>query len=574
MSLARRLLFSYLAIVALTAAVVILGADRIIRSRLTDEAAVELEREARYLEHAVRGRDAGGLDSLVHAASAATGRRLTIIDRNGVVVADSDFPRDQLGALENHAQRPEVRAALEGRTGRDLRRSVSTGRDELKVAVPSALGVVRVSAPLPQVDAVIANAQGAVLLGAIIAVMAAAILAWAFARNVSRPLLRLRDAAEAIAGGERPKLDARGRDEVGQLARALRTVDENLSSRLGELERERAGMAALIGSMVEGVVACDARGAVTSVNPAARELLGLAPDETPPQALELFRHKAAREAIETTMAGGTVTDLEVDMDQRAIQLSGSPLKDGGAVFVVHDVTALKRLETVRRDFVANVSHELKTPLTVVRGYAETLRKDDPPADVRIRFLDTMLANSTRMQRLIDDLLDLSRIESRSWTPLPEPVAVESLARDVWASLARGRTGAITFTTEIAPDAGAVRADPEAMRQILVNVLDNAARYTPSGGRVTVRAMRDDGAVRLDIADTGPGIPGEHLSRIFERFYRVDPARSRELGGTGLGLAIVKHLVEAQGGRVEALSSLGAGTTIRITLAALEEEPPA
>jgi signal transduction histidine kinase len=566
MTLTRRLLLSYLAIVGLTAAVVTVAADRTLRGRLTDEAALELEREARYLSAAAAGRDARGLDSLVHALAAATGRRLTVIDRTGAVIADSDFPQGQLATLENHASRPEVRAALDGRVGRDLRLSASTGRDELKVAIPSAIGVVRVSAPLPQVDAVVDRAQGAVLLGAIAAVLAAALLAIGFTRSVSRPLLRLRDAAEAIARGERPALDTRGRHEVGQLARALRTVDENLSGRLGELERERSGMAALIGSMVEGVIATDARGDVTALNPAARELLGLGEHDAAPPALELFRQRGAREAVASVFAGGTATDVEVDLGQRTILLSGRALPDGGAVFVVHDVTALKRLEAVRRDFMANVSHELKTPLTVIRGYAETLRSDDPPAEVRAGFLNTMLANTARMQQLIDDLLDLSRIESRTWRPEPASVAIEPLAREVWTALsARAGAAAITFACEIAPDAATVRADPEGLRQILTNVLDNAARYTPAGGRVTVRASREGGDTRIEIADTGPGIPGEHLPRIFERFYRVDPARSRELGGTGLGLAIVKHLVEAHGGRVEALSTLGAGTTIVIAL---------
>ncbi len=568
MNLTRRLLASYLAIVALTAAVLIVAADRLLKGRLIDEAKVELEREARYLASAATGISGTRLDTLVHHLGAATGHRLTLIDRTGLVIADSDFPLDQLGNLENHATRPEVVAALAGRTGTNLRTSVSTGRAELKVAVPYPGGVARISSPLPQVDAVIGHAQGAVLLGSALAVAIAGLLAFGFARRVARPLTVLKDGAEAIARGEHPALDTRGRDEVGQLARALRAVDENLSSRLGELERERSGMAALIGSMVEGMVACNARGDVTALNPAARELLGLSPTDEPPPVQELFRHKSAREAIAATLAGVTTTDLEVDIDEHVVLLSGRALKEGGAVFVMHDLTALKRLETIRRDFVANVSHELKTPLTVVHGYAETLRKDEPPADVRAGFLDTMLANTGRMQRLIDDLLDLSRIESRTWTPQRERVDLAPLARDVWASLGgRGHAAQLAFEIAIGARADAVHADPDAVRQILTNVLDNAARYTPAGGRVRIETAREDGLLRLDIGDTGPGIPGEHLPRLFERFYRVDPARSRELGGTGLGLAIVKHLVEAHGGRVEALSTLGQGTTIRVHLPA-------
>lgn len=568
MSLTRRLLLSYLAIVALTAAVLIVGADLLLRGRLVEEAKRELEREAQYFEHASRAAGPSAFDSLVHALGAATSRRLTIVDPAGEVIADSDFPLAQLRALENHADRPEILDALAGRTGTDLRRSTSTGRDELKVAVPSRFGAVRISAPLPQVDAVVRRAQGAVLASALLAVVLAGGLALGFAGTVSRPLLRLRDAAESIARGEHPALDARGQDEVGQLARALRTLDENLGSRMEELEQGRAGMAALIGSMIEGVVACDARGEVTSINPAARELLGLEADDPVPPVHELFRHRAARDALAATLAGATTADVEIELEQRAILLSGSALKDGGAVFVVHDVTELKRLETVRRDFVGNVSHELKTPLTVIRGYAETLRKDDPPAETRTAFLDTMLANTARMQSLIDDLLDLSRIESRAWRPEPADVAIEPLAREVWTSLGgRGNAATIDFGVESSGTAGSVHADAEAARQILTNVLDNAARYTPTGGQVRVRSARDGVMVRIDVTDSGPGMSPEHLTRIFERFYRVDPARSRELGGTGLGLAIVKHLAEAHGGRVEAVSSVGKGTTIRIFLPA-------
>lgn len=568
MTLTRRLLLSYLAVVAVASGTLVVAADRLMRHRLTDEARSELEREALYLAETARGADALALDSLVHRLGRETSRRLTIIDERGVVIADSDFPRDQLGTLENHASRPEFAAALAGRTGADLRLSVSTGRWELKVAAPYPGGAVRVASPLPQVDALVERAQGAVLLGAALALATGLILALGFASGVARPLVRLRDAAQAIARGAQPVIDVRGRDEVGDLARALRTLDENLGTRLAELERERSETAALISAMVEGVVACDARGRVTTLNPAAQQLLGVSPHEGMPSALELFRHRAAREAVERTLAGATTAAVEVEADGRAMLLSGRALVGGGAVFVIHDVTDMKRLEKVRRDFVGNVSHELKTPLTVVRGYAETLLKDDPPPEERRRFLETMLANARRMQHLVDDLLDLSRIESGAWRPEPADVPLEPLVADVWASLREAAAAArLEFEATVTPEATTVRADPEALRQVLLNVLDNAVRYTGTGGRIEVRAARDDAWLRIEVRDTGVGIPGEHLPRIFERFYRVDAARSRELGGTGLGLAIVKHLVEAHGGRVGAASTLGRGTTIRIELPA-------
>jgi len=563
MKLPAKLFTSYVVLVAASTVALVLATDRALRGRLMREASAEVTRETAYLARAVGTLRGSDLDSLVHQLGRATGHRLTVITRGGVVVADSDFPVDQLPTLENHAARPEFREALAGRTGTDLRRSVSTGRWELKVAMPIEGGAVRVSTPLPQVDAVVADAQNAVLLGGLLALAVGVVLALGFAREVARPLLRLREAAQSIARGERPVIDVRGRDEVGDLSRALSALEENLTRRMGELERERSEMTALVASMVEGVIALDGSGTVTTLNPAARRLLHLAPGGPPPPALELFRQRPAREALERALRGAPAAELQVELEDRTAMLSADPLPGGGAVLVLHDITGLKRLETVRRDFVANVSHELKTPLTVIRGYAETLAGDPLPDAERREFVAKVLANARRMQQLVDDLLDLSRIESGAWSPAPERLALAPLLHDVWSGLApRAAAAHLVFTARVPADT-ILFADPQGARQVLVNVLDNSVRYTPDGGSITVTASPAAGGLRIEIADTGIGIPGEHLPRIFERFYRVDPARSRELGGTGLGLSIVKHLVEAHGGRVEAESRLGTGTTIRL-----------
>jgi len=569
MRLPGKLFASYVVLVVASTATLVVASDRSLRQRLLREATVEVTRETAYFARAVGTLRAADLDSLVHQLGRGTTRRLTVIDTAGHVIADSDFPHEALGTLENHASRPEFRDALAGRTGTDIRHSVSTGRWELKVAMRVPGGAVRVSTPLPQVDAVVDNAQNAVLLGGLLALAVGAVLALGFARHVARPLVRLRDAAQAIARGERPAIDTRGRDEVGDLARALRSLDETLSWRVGELERERSEMTALVASMAEGVIAVDGAGAVTLLNPASRRLLRLGRDAAPPPALELFRQRPAHDAVERALRGTETAALEVELEERTALLSGHPLPGGGAVLVLHDITGLKHLETVRRDFVANVSHELKTPLTVIRGYAETLAAEEVPADVRRDFMSKVLANARRMQQLVDDLLDLSRIESRAWSPQPERLALKPLVEEVWSSLKpRADAAQLTFTSRVG--GATLYADPQGARQVVLNVLDNAVRYTPPGGHVTVAAATEADGTRIEITDTGVGIPGEHLPRIFERFYRVDPARSRELGGTGLGLAIVKHLVEAHGGRVEALSTLGDGTTIRIFF----PEPPA
>jgi two-component system, OmpR family, phosphate regulon sensor histidine kinase PhoR len=315
-------------------------------------------------------------------------------------------------------------------------------------------------------------------------------------------------------------------------------------------------------AMIEGVIAADGRGRIVTANPAARKILGYDPSEPLPDLAELFRVKAAREVVDAVLGGLPVEDRELEMSDRAFLVNARPLPAGGAVLVIHDLTEVRRLEVVRRDFVANVSHELKTPLTSISGYAETLLTDRPDHETTQRFLGTILSNAHRMQGLVDDLLDLSRIESGRWQPSRSALDLEAVARESWTALA-GRPDAKTaqFELDLAPDARSVCADLDAFRQVLTNLLDNSLRYTPPEGRITCVSRREGDGTAVIVRDNGVGITWEHLPRIFERFYRADISRSREEGGTGLGLAIVKHLVEAHGGRVWAESERGSGTTV-------------
>jgi two-component system, OmpR family, phosphate regulon sensor histidine kinase PhoR len=291
-------------------------------------------------------------------------------------------------------------------------------------------------------------------------------------------------------------------------------------------------------------------------------MLGYGPIDALPDLPELFRVKAAREVVNAVVQGEAVEDREIEMDGRVFLMNARPLPSGGAVLVIHDLTEMRRLEAMRRDFVANVSHELKTPLTSISGYAETLLTDTPDGETTRRFLTTIVGNARRMQRLVDNLLDLARLEGGRWQPEREPIDIAEAAQDTWNALRNGsRAVAVEFEVEIASDADTVIADADAVRQVLTNLLDNSLRYTPPGGRIVCRSRLEGGGVAISVADNGAGIVPEHLPRIFERFYRSDPSRSRDEGGTGLGLAIVKHLVEAHGGRVSAESGRGVGTTI-------------
>jgi len=569
-SFAQRLVLGTVAILILVVLVLVWSAERSLRRDLVGDIRSGLENEARLIREALPP-DSLGWDDAVHRLALQNGHRITLVDRTGRVRADSDFPAGPLPALENHASRPEVREALEGRSGVATRRSETVGRLLMYVAVPGGPGAVRVAADLTQVDEIIQRAQGAVAGAALIALLVGTVLALIAGRSIARPLTDIATAARAIAAGAPPRFPRSGVPDVDALVQSLRQMHRQLGDRFDELRREQAESGALVESMIEGVVAADGRGHIVTANPAARRLLGYGATEALPDLPELFRLKAAREVVDAVLRGEPVEDRQLEMDDRVFLVNARPLPAGGAVLVLHDLTEMRRLEAVRRDFVANVSHELKTPLTSISGYAETLLGDSADAETTHRFLRTILSNARRMQRLVDDLLDLSRIEAGRWHPTLSEVDVAAVARECWAALAgRADSHHIELTLDVAPDAPTVEADLDAVRQILTNLMDNSLRYTPEGGHVICRTRRVRGGVAVSIRDNGSGITREHLPRIFERFYRADLSRSREEGGTGLGLAIVKHLVEAHGGRVTAESERGSGTTVTC----LFPDPPA
>jgi signal transduction histidine kinase len=380
---------------------------------------------------------------------------------------------------------------------------------------------------------------------------------------VSQPVVELRDVARAIAGGDlsrRPALSAPG--EVGDLATALHRMAEQLANRLDALQADDQLMTAVLESLEEGVLAIDERGMVVRINQRARTLLGVA-TSLPFGREVLPREATLRAAIEQAVAGNATPPAELSLHDRTIAVASRPLATGGGVVTLLDLTVLRRLETIRRDFVANVSHELKTPLTAVSGFAETLLDDGIPTEQRRRFVETIRDNATRMQRIVDDLLDLSRIESGGWRPDVRPIDVAGLVSDVFTSVqSTSAAKGLALVADVSSDAARIVADPTAFRQIVTNLVENAIRYTPSGS-VTLSTRSSEHGVWVEVRDTGIGIAAEHLPRIFERFYRVDASRSREQGGTGLGLAIVRHLADAHGGRVEATSAVGKGTTVSV-----------
>ena len=560
MKLTQRLVLGAVAVVGFLVVTIVVVVNRQLSERLRDETTKNLAREARFV--ATEWTQTTNPSVLAHTAGVALGRRVTLIREDGVVLGDTDFEGDALARLENHLTRPEVASAVSGAVGLAVRPSASRGDVELYVAVRAPLGVARVSVPTGTLDAIVASAGRDAASAGAVALLGALLLAWLFSRSVSQPVVELRDVARALAAGDltrRSKIRAPG--EVGDLAVALDQLAEQLSARLAALQADESLLLQLTESLNEGVIAIDTDAMVVRINETARRLLN-ARDPLPFHSDVLPRATVLRDALAGATAGDTTDDAELVISGRTLNVTARPLAGGGAVLALLDLTRVRRLEAVRRDFVANVSHELRTPLTIVSGFAETLVQDDPPADSRRQFADRILGNTRRMQRIVDDLLDLSRIESGGWVPNPMTLDLLAVASDTIAAACDAADAkGLTLSVDIHPESAELFADATALRQVIGNLVDNAVRHTATGAVVIFSRPRPDGGVTVGVRDTGVGIPAEHLPRIFERFYRVDPGRSRAEGGTGLGLAIVKHLVEAHGGKVKAESVPGAGTTI-------------
>jgi two-component system phosphate regulon sensor histidine kinase PhoR len=515
-------------------------------------------------------------------AARRTEARVTLILPDGRVVAESDRPIEDLDRIENHGDRPEVRAALAGGVGRAVRRSETVGHDLQYVALPvrdgaRTVGVIRLALPLEVVTSAYRSVRRILLAGGLLALGVALGIGLFVARRVTRPVVDMQSVARQMAEGDfSVRASVRSTDEIGSLARALNVMASRLREKIQDLEREQAKTTAILDSMVEGVLAVDAHDHILFLNESVRTMFRLRPGLGGGKPfLEAIRNADLLDLLGACRdAGGERVSRELSLTtpvERTLEVHALPVHlatEGlGVLMVLHDVTELRRLERVRTEFVANVSHELRTPLTAIRGYLETLLTGalDEPENPR-PFLEIVSRHAERLGRLLDDLMDLSnielgrvalRVESMDFSEALEPVLTIMRPR------AEGK--GVALSAELPPDLPVVRADRDRLAQILINLLDNAVKFTPAGGRVTVGAAAQGAKVEVLISDTGVGIPSTDLPRVTERFYRVDKVRSRELGGTGLGLAIVKHLVILHGGELAIESEVGKGTTVRFTL---------
>jgi two-component system phosphate regulon sensor histidine kinase PhoR len=587
--IALKLTLTLVGFVAVTMMLVGLYLSRGLERVAIESIEARLGTAARVLEDEARvafrsGGEARSLQTFAERAARRTNSRVTLIAPDGRVLADSERRLEEVAEMENHAARPEVRAALNGSVGQDVRRSGTLGTLLIYVAVPVSesgrvVGALRLAAPLEAATPAYESLRGVMLAGGAVALVVALGIGLFVAGRVTRPVVEMEDVARQMSEGNfRVRASVRSPDEIGTLGRSLNVMAGRLREKIDDLEREQAKATAILDAMVEGVVATDGHDHIILLNERARGIFGLGQTRVERRPLlEVIRNVDLHGLLSESRAAadGEVVSREIKLpepSERVLQVHAVPLRftgdEPGVVIILHDITELRRLEQVRTEFVANVSHELRTPLTAIQGYLETLLDGalEEPEHAR-KFLEIVFRHTERLGRLTDDLTDLSNIELGRISLRIEPADLTEVTESALAIIQpRAGSGRVTVEASLPADMPEVLADRDRLAQILINLVDNAVKYTPAGGHVWVEAQRlPSGMVEVAVRDTGVGVPKADLPRLTERFYRVDKARSRELGGTGLGLAIVKHLVLAHGGELGIESELWKGTTVRFTL---------
>jgi len=548
--------------------------DARIEATLRDQVRLAAELIARSKPAAVP--EIAELDEEADRLGQLTAARVTFIAADGSVVGDSSEPLAALATMENHAHRPEVIDAREKGLGRAQRYSATLRIDMLYVAVPvahPAMAYVRMALPLTDVRQQLRPILTAPLAALGFALVGAGAIAWLFSARIGRRVRLIAQLAERYQNGDLtpPRLGF-GDDELGTVARALNDSVQEVGRRLAEQARDRGRMEALLAGMVEGVIVVDPQGRLQLVNRAAQDMLRLESVTIGRQYVETIRLPAIAELVAAVLFGRTANPVQLSPPRdpsRTIMATAAPAAGTsayGVVLVLHDITELRRVDQIRRDFVANVSHELRTPLTAIRGYVEALSEDDTSAEDRGRFLEIIGRHTQRMERLVRDLLRLARLDAGQETLDVIPCDTRNLTDTVLSDVAQAaeeRNQRVEVT--IGPGADIVRADPAKLHDALRNLVANAITYSPARSRIGIDVTAAGGRVTIEVSDQGPGIPEEDLTRVFERFYRVDKSRARDPGGTGLGLAIVKHLIELHGGSVSVENRPEGGAKFLITL---------
>jgi two-component system phosphate regulon sensor histidine kinase PhoR len=559
-----KLLGAFLLVIAAATLTLDVSVRRVWEKSLTDEIERNLRQKTLMLAHRVETDRTHALADIVSQEGQAAGARATVIQMDGKVLADSEA---DASTMENHATRPEFRAALSGQIGTDTRRSHTVGVSFLYIAVPVQGGAVRLAYPLSDVEATTAKVRRTLLGASGLAFLVAAIIAALSAHFTARRLQRIVRFAGRIAEGDlQARIAETSGDEIGQMAAALDKTARHLEESFAALQHSQRQLETLLNSMQDAVIAVDSAERVQWANRGMERLVPQHVRLNSPL-VETVRDPDLLQAVKDAAATRTVRAARAIsiLPGRTFDVTAAPMPGGGAVAVLRDLTERERVEKTRRDFIANVSHELRTPLTSIQGYAETLLDTGVENGQGREFLEIIRKNAARMSRLTEDLLTLARVESGEerfeFERIPPGELLQGAAQE-FRELSS--TGGIAL--EVKEEASQpVFADADAIQHVFSNLLDNAIKYGSSGGRIILGSRPAKDGVEFYVQDFGQGIPSEHLPRLFERFYRVDKARSRESGGTGLGLAIAKHIVMAHGGSIRAESELNHGATFAFTL---------
>ncbi len=551
-----------------------------------DQVADDLQARARLIEQQIHPRlgqlDFKGINELSKILGRSSSTRITVILPDGRVIADSDESPEK---MENHSDRPEVKDALEKGMGRSLRFSSTIGEKMMYLAVPveeqgKILAIVRTAIPATAINKELKSIYNKIILSVLLIAIFAAGISLVISRRISRPIEQMKDTAQRFAAGElNLRVPVPKQIELAELALALNEMARQLHNRFEMITKQRNESEAILSSMVEGVLAVDSRGHIVSVNKAAANFLGI--DQTKAQGLnveEVIRNPDLQKYVQNILSEENPGETDIILSgqgERIIRLDGAGLTDGqgnrsGAVIVLSDMTRLRRLENLRRDFVANVSHELRTPITSIKGFVETLQEGaiTEPKEAE-RFLQIIARHSDRLNAIVEDLLTLSSLEEGgdqrkiAFEKGPvQPVLVSVIEM----SLIKAEEKNITIDLDC--DKGIqAKMNTALLEQAVLNLVDNAIKYSEPGAQIQIRVHKADEMIAISVKDNGCGIAKKYHERIFERFYVVDKSRSRKLGGTGLGLAIVKHIAEVHGGYVTVQSTIGAGSTFTMHLPA-------
>jgi two-component system, OmpR family, phosphate regulon sensor histidine kinase PhoR len=583
----RRLMWqlfpSYLVVIILAITAVTLFLAASMKKFYLDETAADLNSRTLLFRNQFNTADlhpgSSVIDSLCKKLGHDSGTRFTVILPSGIVIGDTD---DDPRKMDNHSNRPEIQEALLGSEGVSTRYSHTLFETMMYVAEPVSLqgkilAVVRSALPITDIDHAMGKLYGKILLTGLLIAFISALLSFYISRRISLPLERMRNLANHYSKGEfEHKLPSGNSLEMDELATAMNKMAAELDDKIQAIVGQRNELEAVLSSMTEGVLAFDTGERLVSLNLAASQMLGLKLDSAKGQYIqEIIRQVQLQKLVASILENGEPLEDEIELQDktnRILRVHGTILRDIknrslGVLVVLNDITQLRRLEKVRRDFVANVSHELRTPITSIKGFVETLRDGaiENPDDAR-RFLSIIANQTDRLNTIIDDLLVLSKIEEteqgemRLEEGMVKPVLQNAL--EICNFKAKAKNVSINL---ICDEEMRAKINPDLLEQAIINLLDNAIKYSSDGGEVNISAIKDNQEIRISVQDNGPGIEKKHLPRLFERFYTADKARSRELGGSGLGLAIVRHIVLAHNGSVSVESTPGKGSIFTIHL---------